>query len=221
MKKILILTDSNGNPRDYPISDSVSLEETYPYLLRKRYPDDIFYQLSFGNITTEELTSQATSYLKSWEPDIILVHSGINDCRPEAFTDFEKESMKKMPSLVSRALKKNLNNPKLIKFRQVERVTESSFGKTVKKFKMLFNKSKIFWFEIAVGPDYESVRPGVTARMLNYNQIISDVYGDDMIRTLEHLISVNGFNADSLHINRNGHNKLFKECELKIDNYFC
>ena len=86
MNKILILTDSIASPRLYLRRNN---EETYPYL-RKRFKDTLFYQLSFGNITTEEILSQAIAYPSHWNPDLIIVHSGINDCRPEAFTENKK-----------------------------------------------------------------------------------------------------------------------------------
>ena len=90
MNKILILTDSIASPRPAPASEETILEETYPYLLRKRFKDTLFYQLSFGNITTEEILSQAIAYLSNWNPDLIIVHSGINDCRPEVLQKSKK-----------------------------------------------------------------------------------------------------------------------------------
>ena len=96
MAKFLILTDSISNPRSFPISSITTLEETYPYIIRNYYKDSTFWQLSFGNITTEQLFSQVISYLSHWEPDIIIIQSGINDCRPEAFTDFQKTLINKL-----------------------------------------------------------------------------------------------------------------------------
>ena len=53
--KILILAESASNPRSFPVNEIVHLEDTYPYQLRGEYKDAIFWQLSFGNITTEEV----------------------------------------------------------------------------------------------------------------------------------------------------------------------
>ena len=50
--KILVLTDSAANPRSFPASMVVQLEETYPYLLRDAFGRAVFYQLSFGNVVT-------------------------------------------------------------------------------------------------------------------------------------------------------------------------
>ena len=95
--KILLLTDSAANPRSFPPSMVVKVEETYPYLLRNEFRAATFYQLSFGNITTEDLISQAMSYLSHWEPDFIIVQSGMSDCRPEAFTEAEKAVINRLP----------------------------------------------------------------------------------------------------------------------------
>ena len=81
----MILTDSTANPRSFPTSDVTQLEETYPYILREQFNGSTFWQLSYGNVTTEQLISQPISYLNHWEPDVIIMQSGINDCRPESF----------------------------------------------------------------------------------------------------------------------------------------
>ena len=90
MYKILIITDSTANPRPFPEKEKTHLEETYPYLIKKEFKNSIFYQLTFGNIETEKLLSQAIGYLSHWKPDFIIVQSGLNDCRPEAFSEFQK-----------------------------------------------------------------------------------------------------------------------------------
>ena len=51
-QRVLLLTDSGANPRSFPAALAVELHQTYPYLVRARFPNATFYQLSFGNITT-------------------------------------------------------------------------------------------------------------------------------------------------------------------------
>src|SRR5207249_10101780 len=103
--KILLLTDSTGNPRSFPASMVVKVEETYPYLLRGEFRGSTFYQLSFGNITTEDLISQAMSYLSHWEPDFVVVQSGMSDCRPEAFTEAQKAIINRLTGPFSKVKK--------------------------------------------------------------------------------------------------------------------
>ena len=130
--KILLLTDSAANPRSFPPSMVVKVEETYPYLLRNEFRAATFYQLSFGNITTEDLISQAMSYLSHWEPDFIIVQSGMSDCRPEAFTEAEKAVINRLPGPLGK-MKKYLYLPSMIKRRQIYRVSKQSFRENTKE----------------------------------------------------------------------------------------
>jgi hypothetical protein len=203
--KIMILTDSSANPRSFPASMVVTLEETYPYLLRDEFAGSTFYQLSFGNITTEDLVSQAMSYLTHWKPDFIIVQSGLADCKPEAFTQAEKAVINRLPGRLLGKLKKYLYHPVLIRHRQLFRVSEPSFRKTLKKFKFVFSKSKIHWLEICAASSYESDRPGIIRRVAAFNKIIEEVYGDSMVRLQDKVLELDGLNADSVHWRSSGH----------------
>jgi hypothetical protein len=201
----LILTDSSGNPRSFPKNDATQLEETYPYILREKLNGSTFWQLSYGNVATEQLCSQAIGYLNHWEPDVIIMQSGLNDCRPEAFSEFQKTVINRFSGPLFRYIKKYVFHPMLIKRRQVYRISERSFRKTLKKVKLIFPQSKIYWLEICAGSGYEEIRPGVNKRMEDYNKIIKEIYGNDLVPILEKIISENGFNVDCLHWNKNGH----------------
>ena len=203
--KFLLATDSSANPRGFPAAMRVGLEETYPYLLREAFRGSVFYQLSFGNITTEDLVSQPMSYLTHWDPDFIIVQSGLADCRPEAFSEVEKRVIERLPGKLLGKLKKNLQNPKIVRRRQIYRVSLQSFRKTLKKFKMVFSKSKIYWLEICAAPQYEEARPGIGRRLSEYNKIIEEVYGDGFIRLQQGILEVNGFNLDHQHWLRQAH----------------
>lgn len=203
--KFLILAESGANPRSFPISEVTQLEETYPYLIRNEFKDSTFWQLSFGNISTEQLLSQAIAYLSHWTPDIIIVHSGLNDCRPEAFTEFQKTVINKLSGPFFGKIKKYVFHPALIKRRQVYRISKRSFRKTAKKFKLIFARSKIFWLGICAGSGYEEARPGVNKRMEDYNKIIEEIYSNDCIKIQGKMLEINGFNVDNLHWNKRGH----------------
>jgi hypothetical protein len=197
--KILILTDSAANPRSFPPSMAVQLEETYPYLLRDAFDGAVFYQLSFGNVVTEDLVSQAIAYLTHWKPDFIVVQSGLADCRPEAFSEAEKALIRRLPDRLFGGIKKHLYHPAIVRRRQVHRVAPESFRKSARKLKMIFAKSRVLWLEISAGVAYEKERPGVGRRMAEYNRILRDVFGDDVVPTQELVESVNGFNQDQTH----------------------
>ncbi len=203
--KIIILTDSLGNPRSFPIETAVSLEQTYPYKIREMFSDATVWQLSYGNISTEELTNQAIGYLHDWDPDFVIIQSGINDCRPEAMTEFQKLILSKFTGPLFRFLKKHVHNPRLIKRRQIRRISKRSYKKTLNKFKMIFNNSKIFVVEICAANDYEKARPGVRKRIMEYNELITQIYNDDVVLVQDQLNISKGFNADNLHLNLEGH----------------
>ena len=206
MSKFLFLTDSAANPRGFTNPSEVThLEETYPYLIRNQYKDSTFWQLSLGSVTSEQLCSQAISYLNHWKPDIIIVQTGLADCRPEAFTEFQKTVITKFSGPIFDHIKKYVYHPKLIKRRQVYRVTKRSFRKTLTKFKLIFSDSKIYWLDIIAGAKYEEMRPGVNKRIEDYNPIIRKIYGNDFVPVAQKIIEVNGFNEDDLHWNKLGH----------------
>jgi hypothetical protein len=197
--KILVLTDSAANPRSFPPSMVVQVEETYPYLLRRAFPSAVFYQLSFGNIVTEDLVSQAVAYLTHWKPDFIVVQSGLADCRPEAFSEAEKAVIKRLPDWLFGNLKKNLYHPAIIRRRQLHRVSPEGYRKSARKLKMVFAKSQVLWLEICAGVDYEQERPGVGSRMAEYNLILRGIFGDNVVATQDLVHGVNGFNQDQIH----------------------
>jgi hypothetical protein len=205
MYKFMILTGSDGNPRSFPPNEVVQLEETYPYILRSHFKDSVFWQLSFGNITSSKLLSQPLSYLTHWNPDIIIVQTGMVDCRPEAFSDFQKEIISKFTWKFFSHFKKYIEHPLWIKRRQLYKVPPDNFRILIKKFKQMFPKSKIFWLEICAGTKYEETRPGLGKRMDQYNAIIRQVYGEDMVPVQQKMLEVNGFNGvDHVHWNKRG-----------------
>ena len=217
--KILILTDSAANPRSFPIEDKTELEDTYPYLLRKEFCESTFYQLSIGNVTTEDLLVQSISYLNHWNPDFIIIHSGINDCRPEAFYEYEKLIINKLTRRFYHIMKKIVFSPKLIKFRQVYRVKKKDFEKSAKRLKSIFDKSNIFWLEICADENYEINRPGVNKRIKEYNRILKEIFGDNLINIAETMKNHKGFNIDKLHWNIKGHKIAYEAIKDKINNH--
>ncbi len=207
----MFLTDSDGNPRSFPKAEIFELEETYPYIIRNQFKDATFWQLSFGNITTGKLVTQPMAYLTHWEPDIIIVQSGIADCRPEGFSDFQKELISRFTWKFFRWIRKYVEHPAWIKHRQLYRVSKSSYRSTLKKFKMTFPKSKILWLEISTGPLYDNFRPGIEKRRAEYNAIIKEVFPDGFVSIYPSMMGVNGFNPiDHGHFNKRGHEVVAK-----------
>ena len=100
--------------------------------------------------------------------------------------------------------------------RQVRRVSKRSFKKTLKKLKMIFSDSKVFCLEISAGADYERARPGVSKRVVEYNNIINEVYGEDCVSLMGRLQKEDGFNVDNFHLNAIGHQIVADTLKAKI-----
>ena len=81
-KKILIIGDSNCLPKyNFDKKNQIILENTYLYRLKKKFHKFDFEQVTIGGITTLELINHAISYYGSWRPDVLIMHTGINDIK--------------------------------------------------------------------------------------------------------------------------------------------
>ncbi|MDC1045832.1 hypothetical protein OAQ59_04485, partial [Candidatus Pelagibacter sp.] len=84
IKKILIIGDSNCLPRyNFDNENTIQLEETYIFHLKNKLKDYHFEQLTLGGISTSELINHAIPYYVNWKPDILLLHTGINDTKSQ------------------------------------------------------------------------------------------------------------------------------------------
>ena len=178
----MILTDSLANPRTIPIADSVNLEDTYPYILKKELTNSTFWQLSLGSAYLEVLVNQAIGYLLSWEPEYIIIQSGINESKNIAKNSWIGFYKKNSFAVDLVAFKKNL-----------------------KKIKYLFPKSVIIYIGISTSNGYAEKYSSVAKRVVEFNQAIKSIVGDDFIETENRLREINGFNQDGIHLNKVGH----------------
>ena len=218
MKKILIITDSIGNPRIFPEDEKVSLEETYPYIIKKVENNAQFYQLSYAGVYTGDLINQARAYLMDWEPEVIIVGSGINDSRPKSLSTELKNNL-----IVSKfkVIKKFLEI--IQKFIFLMNSTKSSvekkvFKKNIDVLKKTFPNSKIYWLEISCHPNYEKSRPGVVSLKDKYNKLLGDLLGENLIKIDQILNDKNLFNEDCLHMDKLGHKLVAEKILDKIKN---
>ena len=210
--KVLIFGDSAINPRTFPAADRTPLEGTFPFQLKEQFPEATFYQLCFGNVTTEEPVGQIISYFSEWQPDFIIVLSGMADCKPEAYTEFERSFLEMMSrKRFFHRFAKFMLQPKieipLRRIRQKFRVIPAEFERTAKKLKLIFSDSRILWLEIFVSPEgrYEQIRPGITGRVGIYNNILKKVFGADFVPVQKALEESGGITADHEHLRAPGH----------------
>ena len=142
-KKFLIIGDSNCMPRYNGNSkDELGPEKIYIYKLKKKLPDHTVEQVIWGGITTEQLIDYSISYYKRWTPNLILVHSGINDVKNQFISPKSSNTLYKLFSLFKvdkKSYKKNiLYNPNLIKYHYEPKVNLKKFKAVIKKIKNTF-----------------------------------------------------------------------------------
>lgn len=211
--KIVILTDSTGCPRIYPKSERVDLYETYPYLLKKEFSSSKFWQLSIGNQISQLLIDQARGYLIHWKPDYIVLGTGINDVRPEAFSQKVTEvfRFKGRLSILNKLINTILYMPVLINLFRKHRVTEKQFIKSIQSLKNTFKNSNIIWLEISCHNNYEKARPGILKRKNSFNQKIKNVLKGNYIEINNELSKSNFFTKDLHHFTKQGHSFIAKK----------
>ena len=218
--KILLITDSTGNPRSSNIqiqnskkinrNEIYNLEDTFCYLLNKKLTEHTFHQISFGGISTKKLISQAMSYFKDWKPEIIICHTGINDCKPSVFSEIQNNFLSRNPYLF-KYLKLIIYNPILIKFFNKRSSNKYKFLRDIKIFNNIFKDSKIFWLKISCHDKLENSFPGVLKNKNEFNKILENIYSSNFIDIEKPLKIDNGFLEDGLHYNVQGHKIIFSE----------
>ena len=82
-KRIVIITDSVGMPRD-----DVSYEDTWIYLLKKEFPDTDIIDRSARGTTSLRIVTEGgggKDLLETYHPDCVILQLGITDCAPRLF----------------------------------------------------------------------------------------------------------------------------------------
>lgn len=202
-KKILILTDSLGLPREKP--EVCAYEQTWPVLL-KQNPDFIVHQVSIGGGTSSDILRQI-EYHHSFNPDIVIVQVGIVDCAPRFMTRLELEIIKKIPFL-GRRLIKTLNNNAVRKYRNISYCPPKAFENNIIKIHQTFKDREVYYIGILPATDtYESILPGIASNIKLYNKILSKQPG---FLSMEK-ISTTCIMSDHHHLNANGHSYIYSK----------
>lgn len=212
IKKILIIGDSNCLPRyNFDNENTIQLEETYIFHLKNKLKDYHFEQLTLGGISTSELINHAIPYYVNWKPDILLLHTGINDTKSQFVKGLLLRIVTKVSLLFNfskREIKsKILYNPFFLKFYSQSKTDINLFERNLNKMKLLFNESEIFWLEIYSDEKIDMERPNTKKNIELFNSSIKKFFKKNFVE-LKELKDKKYFTKDGYHLNKNGHIKL-------------
>ena len=212
-KRILIITDSLALPRSKP--EVTLYEDTYPYLLQKKYR---VLQLSYGGGTIKEIVHQAHYYL-SFNPDFIILQSGIVDCAYRAFPlIIDKGSLYSKTIDIYRTVVAKLLNPK--KLRRVFRfryTKPQEFQNTLTSLKDDFPNTTLIAIGIVQGSiEYEKKVPGISDSIKCYNNLLIEAVGSSRFVDLTDM-SPECVMSDCHHINKKGHLYIYNRLITMLD----
>lgn len=200
--KILIIGDSLCLPRSKP--EVVEFIETWPYLLNYNNKFEVM-QLSIGGGTIKTLYEQSFYYL-GFQPDFVVIQSGIVDCAPRALSWLEKEvinSSRALSLIFSRFMPTNL----MRKYRNLTYTNACEYRRLIKEFSNQFPNAKVIFIGIVPASiEYEVSLPNISKNIKCYNEIIENeinIKKDTFLNVNE--IPSKGIMSDYHHLNSIGH----------------
>ncbi|GAB3340931.1 hypothetical protein GCM10027429_28690 [Marivirga atlantica] len=204
MKKVLILTDSLALPREKP--EYCGHENTWPQLLNKHCQ---LHQVSLGGGTVQDLVRQL-EYHKLFNPDIIIIQSGIVDCAPRALSLLELKLLQKIPFFGKRILKLvQKNSYYLRKKRKVYYTKAILYQNSLNKIKSFFPEEDVYALSILPSNvNYELKVPGITKQISLYNEILKLKFKGNLINVQS--IPSEGIMSDYIHLNALGHSFVYE-----------
>lgn len=208
--KILFITDSLAFPRVFP--EQVNYEETYLFLLKKKFPNIDFLHFGLGGGTIEKLYYGTEYYHDALKPDIVFIQSGIVDCAPRALKLIELQILLRIPffgHLILHQVKKYSN------FLRVKRNVQYT---NLKKFTFYMNNFEekfkiIYWIEILPSiKEYEHKVKNISNNIKLFNTEIRK----------KKYVSTRNFNnthvlSDYHHLSAKGHLELYKKLNKIIE----
>lgn len=212
--KILLIGDSNCLPKFGLPNNNIDIEDIYTFKLQEKLNKHKIEKVIWGGITTKQLTNFAISYYEKWQPDIVIIHSGINDVKKQFISNNLSYYVFKIFSLFNISKKKYKNdilyNPNLIKYRGVSKEEIKNFKDQILRIKSSFSKSKIIYIGIHSNKNINNQRPNTFESIINFNKILKEefreLFIDDSLFSSEH-----DYTEDGYHLNKKGQNKLLEK----------
>ena len=206
-KTILIITDSVSLPRKTK-RGYVKWEDTYYNKLKLEFPRYEFIYLAIGGATILDLCNQL-NYYDILKPDVVILQCGIVDCCPRAFSQFEKQIIKKFKlSRLSKPFVKFLR-----KYRALKYVPLAKYEAALLEIKEKLNPSHFFSLSIIKAQKkYELTLKGISKNIRDYNNILKK---HTKLIDLSSL-PVEGILDDYHHINELGHDYIKEQLVIKF-----
>lgn len=208
--KILLLTDSLGLPRFKP--EVCSFEETWPFLLKSIYPNT--HQVSIGAATAQVLLKQV-NYQKAFNPELVILQVGIVDCAPRFMSRKELDFTYALGN-IGKGVRFLFNRKWLKNLRKISYLNETEFKNSIEKIRSSFNCPVIAIGILPASEEYEKLLPGVTAKILSYNNILKN--GTEKFIDTNEIIKISGIMSDHHHLNKAGHLFIFQKIEEFLEN---
>ena len=213
LKRILIIGDSNCIPLYLKKKNqNVSFNEIYISKLKKKFPGAYYSEVIWGGITTSMLINYSINYYKNWQPEIIIVHSGVNDVKTQLFSDNTNQKIFKLLKIFNikqKDLKSKLfYNPKFVRYSDKSKVKLSELIFEINKLKNNFKNAYIIWIGVHSNFKIDKERPNTFRNIKKYNQAIKEIFKGNFI---DNDFSNNCFRKDGYHLNKKGHLSLYKK----------
>jgi len=218
LKKILLISDSTAYPRSKSLGEETIYEKTYPYLLKIKYKNFEISNICFGGISTNQLFNQAISYYKEWNPDIVIINSGINDCRTFPISDRLIQIISLCSIKLYNVIEKLLFKDFIQKNFSKPNTSLKKFKKIISRFEIIFDQSKIIWIEIVADKSYDQVRYNTSKYLNEYNNLLFNKFDKNFIKVKDDIIQNNGIQKDGFHLNERGHNVIYNKLIHTIEN---
>lgn len=224
-KRILVLSDSLGATRHDEKSEGYYYDETYPFKLMSHSKIMCHHYCVRGGLSRNFTDKQIIfDYLEGFQPDIVILHYGINDAAPRIFPYYlnrvlRELSKRRILNFIIRNIIQYLSTKRhlITKLFKWVYTTPDKFKRninyTIEQSKKLNSNPKVVFVGILMPSKILCERSyGFRNNVVLYNEIIRET-----IR-LENGIYIdpNEFkgaiqNTDGIHLSRIGHQKLYEK----------
>lgn len=211
MKRIVLFSDSLALPRNIP--EITTIEDTYPFLLKQHFE---VFQFSKGGGLIGELLEQSF-YYSQYKPDYIIIHCGIVDCAPRAFSFLEESIMRytRVGRLFRKIISKIITTKRIRNIRKCSWTPLKSFENACKQFIKQFEGIPVYALSILpASMEYEQHVPGISEKISKYNDVLRNVFENRWIDLSN--IPMQGIMSDYHHLTKEGHSFVFMKIIDKI-----